>query len=537
MKKTVRPDMFIIMLGTWMILSVVFISRYFQIASIESLLFDFIVLIWILLSLFYSIFHMISFLFSFFIRLKGESVSYNYKNTPPVAILYTCMNDMKEKSITTCLNQDYPNYTLYILDDSTLLNERKSVDALSDKYEKSINIIRRKSRDGFKAGNLNNALKQIGDRFKYICVLDADEQIHPKFLRQMVAIAEANEEFGFVQASHQQYGETEYGKQTGHGIDLHWNYFLPARNKFGFICFYGHGALLQLKAVKSIGGFPEIVSEDIALSAKMREAGYRGYYAHNIKCFEETPPSYEAFRRRNQKIVSGTLEFLISYYPFFFQSKNVSFIEKIDLLISSSIIYLPVPFMLFIFFLHFFSPLLSDCLSTDIKNVSILYFFDSWDVKIFVLLTIFAPLCYLIPNAVRSPLKMGLYVFRMGTIYLSVCLQTIKVTIDWFVNRKASFTPTGDCSQKKVNIFSTLIEPLIGLILITAGALYVSPCLMAVGLSLMLVPILIGRNLNRFLQILFILPFCLTIMAVYSSSNLYVGMTGIFAGVAFANHW
>src|SRR5205085_2057210 len=222
-------------------------------------------------------------------------------------------------------------------------------------------------------------------------------------------IAEGNKELGFVQASHHEYGETEYGKQTGEGISLHWNYFLPARNRFGFVYFYGHGALLRFKALIAVGGFPEVVSEDIALTTRLREAGYRGYYAHDIKCQEETPPSYQAFRRRNKKITSGTLEFLVRFYPSFLRSPNVSLVEKFDLLIASSIIYLPIPFVGFLCILYFIMPLLSEWPNLGsllpIKGISAQHLRATaamfgplwyWDSLAFIFFTVFAPLCYLI---------------------------------------------------------------------------------------------------------------------------------------------
>ena len=38
---------------------------------------------------------------------------------PPVAVLYTTCNDFVEASAWSCVAQDYPNYKVYILDDSS----------------------------------------------------------------------------------------------------------------------------------------------------------------------------------------------------------------------------------------------------------------------------------------------------------------------------------------------------------------------------------------------------------------------------------
>jgi cellulose synthase/poly-beta-1,6-N-acetylglucosamine synthase-like glycosyltransferase len=542
--KPARPTMLLATVGPWLALNFYFSDRYIQVIRAQSSWTERIIIViiisWIILTSLYASFHLASLLFSLMVRRWGEKAIRDYTNTPPVAILYPCMNDMKVESIAACLVQDYPHYDLYILDDSTDSAERKRVDTLRDKYGKRVSIIRREKRNGFKAGNLNNALRVIGNQYKYVCVVDADELVPPTFLRDMVAIAEGDEQLGFVQASHHQYGTTEYGKQTGNAIDLHWSYFLPARNRFGFVYSYGHGVLFRIRALISVGGFPEVVSEDIALSAKLREAGYRGYFAYDIECLEETPPTYQAFRRRNQKIVSGTLEFFSRFYPSFLRAASIPLIEKFDLLITLSVIYLPIPFWGFLLVLYGIMPFLinGDVSVQHARNAMQVFGpLQGWDFLVFMFFTVFAPLCYLLPNAARSPRKVISYVLRMGAIYLSISLHTIGATVKWFVTRQAHFTPTGERLHESSRSATAYVECLLGLGMIVVGFLMGSLCLMAVGVSLGLVPILIKRNLDdRLTSLLTMFPIAMTIAAILGTPILLVGVTGIFAGVALAHH-
>ena len=62
-------------------------------------------------------------------------------------------------------------------------------------------MVRRESRAGFKAGNLNNYLKGRTD-YDYFVVLDSDEVIPPSFLRRAYAYFAADKKFGAVQARH-----------------------------------------------------------------------------------------------------------------------------------------------------------------------------------------------------------------------------------------------------------------------------------------------------------------------------------------------
>lgn len=554
MKKNVSSFMLLSTVVLWSLLNLFFADRYIHIIRNQSalleLLFASVVVSWIVLTSFYATFHFISFTFSLYVRMRGSKISKNLDSVPPVAVFYTCMNDLKERSIIACLAQHYDNFDLYILDDSTELNERKKADDVQKKYSERVNVIRRTKRTGFKAGNLNNALKKISNKYTYVCLVDADEIIPPNFLQETVAIAEANSQIGFIQASHQQYSETEYGKQTGDGIDTHWNYFLPARNRFGFVYFYGHGALVRVQAIKSIGGFPELVSEDIALASKIRENGYRGHYAHDIKCLEESPPTYGAFRRKSRKVVSGTLEFLTKLYPSFFRSENVTLTEKIDLLIASSVIYLPIPFVFFLVLIHFILPIVgvhsevgTAYSLAEVKGqyirMTLAIFQPLWhfDSMVFIFFTVFASLLYLIPNFLRRPLRVVLYCFKTGTINLSVCLHTIVSTFTWVFNKRASFIPTGDRSQRVSLSFGNYFESLIGFLLVAAGIFTGSLCLIAVGISLALVPILIKNNLSGFWsRVSLLFPVLLTIIALCIVPILIVSMAGMFIGVALAQY-
>lgn len=541
-QRLVQPHMLLSIVSFWMILNFYFWPRYTLVIQgklhrYESVLSS-IVVFWIVLSSFYASYHLMSFLFSLLARRNEDGVFRDYTSEPPVAILYTCMNDLKEKAVAACLAQNYPNFSVYILDDSTIATEQNRVDALRNKYAERVSIIRRKNRKGFKAGNLNFTLHNIAHSYKYVCVLDADELIPVNFLHEMVAIAEVNKEIAFFQASHQQYGETEYGTATGDGIEFHWNYFLPARNRFGFVYFYGHGALLNSQILMSVGGFPEVVSEDLALTARLREAGYRGYYVHNIKCFEETPPSYQAFCRRNRKIVSGTLDFLVRFYPSFLWSKKVSLVEKVDLFIASSLLYLSIPFLGFLFLVHLVIPSICEKDYFNIQATMVMFQpFHGLDFLLFILFITFAPLCYLLPNFLRCPKKAMLFLFRMYTINLSICFQTFKEVLIWVTTRRVFFIATGDRSQMMLGRLTGYAEALIGLVISILGVLMGSICLIAVGWSLMLVPMLIRRNLNgNFQATVALIPFVLTVLGIIGTPLFLVGVSGILAGVVLAHY-
>ncbi|MCB0584653.1 MAG: glycosyltransferase, partial [Phaeodactylibacter sp.] len=80
---------------------------------------------------------------------------------PAVAILYTTCNDFVEESVLSCVRQDYPNYKVYILDDSSSPEYQAKVDAFAARYPGLAEVVRRPSREGFKAGNMNYGLSRV----------------------------------------------------------------------------------------------------------------------------------------------------------------------------------------------------------------------------------------------------------------------------------------------------------------------------------------------------------------------------------------
>ena len=64
---------------------------------------------------------------------RNAEVAHGYK-TPAVAVLYTTCNDFVAASALSCVTLDYPNYTVYLLDDSSDPAARARVDAFADEH-------------------------------------------------------------------------------------------------------------------------------------------------------------------------------------------------------------------------------------------------------------------------------------------------------------------------------------------------------------------------------------------------------------------
>lgn len=257
---------------------------------------------------------------------------------PRVALLYTTCNDFSEDSVFSLVSQHYEAFTVYILDDGDDPSCAQRIDAFAARHGSRVRVVRRRSRRGYKAGNLNNCLRNIAVHEPYFALADADEVLPPDFLQRAVQILDAHPSIGFVQASHGHNPRTAtcFAAELGPGVDAHYRWYYDYRNRFGFVMLLGHGALIRRAVWESIGGFPEVVSEDLAFAIRARDAGWRGYFAADLLCLEDFPATLGRFRVRHMKWVCGTCQLLATEFGRLLQSRRITLVEKVDVLVAIS---------------------------------------------------------------------------------------------------------------------------------------------------------------------------------------------------------
>lgn len=266
---------------------------------------------------------------------------------PAVALLYTTCNDFDEKSVLSCLAQDYPHYKVYILDDSSDAALKREIDLFALRHKAHVVVVRRPDRQGFKAGNINHGLREVATTEPLFALVDADEILPTDFLSRLVPRLLAHDDVGFVQANHvgNPTDASPLAKSLGIGIDIHWRWYHPLRNRYGFVMLLGHGALLRREPWERVGGFPHLVSEDLAYALRIRANGWRGLFAEDVVCYENFPPDMRSFRVRHMKWTRGTCEFLYRMAWELLRSRRVSWVEKMDVLFPT----LGLPLSLFFF--------------------------------------------------------------------------------------------------------------------------------------------------------------------------------------------
>ena len=265
-----------------------------------------------------------------------------------VALLYLCCDDFDEGAVGTLLDQTYRNCLVYVLDDSHLQSNRRRIDQYCMNHQ--IEVIRRQTRKGYKPGALNNALRHLPQDIEVFAISDSDEKIPRDFVEKCVTILLSSDKTGFVQCRHLVVKQTsKFAQVLSQRMNSLWLFQQAYRNRYGLVQFQGHGAVLSRKVVEEVGGFPELLVEDFALTLDLSRAGYSGYFLKDVVCFEDFPPDYFALKTRNVRWATGDFQILFGVLPKFLLSSNVSFIEKFDGF--ASIVGLPMSLIFFFFWL------------------------------------------------------------------------------------------------------------------------------------------------------------------------------------------
>ncbi len=494
---------------------------------------------------------------------------------PPVAILYTTCNDFVEESVDSCIRQDYPDYKVYILDDSSQQEFKDRVDAFAARHPDLVKVIRRPDRKAYKAGNMNYGLANFVFE-PYFAVADADEILPADFLAKTVAVLETDPTCGFVQANHRANPDSPsaLSKSLGVGIDIHWKWYQPLRNDYGFVMFLGHGALLRRDVWESIGGFPDIVSEDLGFAIHARELGYRGRFLEDVVCYEDFPDSVRAFRIRHMKWTRGTSEFLSKKGGWLLRAKNISWTEKLDVLFPT--LNLPLTLLYFMFMIN--------------ANLALPYFFGhpqdvtfvlggqefrlpivaldtrfqviyGWDFYLITILTFFAPVLSFVVALARQPLKLFRFLSHSTALYAALTPLSSLGVLAYMISGKAIFLVTGDQKQSEhadrlpskngmLNIRGTWqqflakshpdtllvqgFEILTGLAFGLASLFMFQISFMGLCLAFLLLPLMHHMKWdNRLLRGLVYVPFTLIMLGVLLSGFSVFGMKAVFFGYGF----
>ncbi len=358
-----------------------------------------------------------------------------------ILMAYCTCNDFDGESLRKSMEQTYSHFDVVILDDSTQADYKKRVDDFAVAH--GIKVVRRRNREGFKAGNINHYFqsKECKEKgYAFYVILDSDEILPKNYLYESLKYFYTYENVGIVQANHLSDRNRNFFMKLFHvGVNSHWPTYQTMKHFYGFSTMLGHGAMIRRECYEKAGGFPPLVAEDLCLSIEARNYGYYVAFAPNVVCREEYPIDYVAFKKRHSKWTQGNLEFIKRYTGNIARS-NMRWFEKLDIVLFTYNLPLTAVFAFFIFANLMIAPLLR----IDIGAVYALWMI------IPTVIFFFSPMLNdFITWAFRlNPLRTIVYTFSVIMLYGSMLTTSLVSALMGIFGRKAKFIVTPKSSQK-----------------------------------------------------------------------------------------
>lgn len=218
-----------------------------------------------------------------------------------------------ERLIDALAALDYPadKLQIQIVDDSTDDSVEAAARRIAFHRARGVDIahVRRASRDGYKAGALNDALGASAGAL--IAVFDADFMPEPDFLRRTARHFE-DPSVGMVQTRwrHLNIESNLLTRVQAVFLDAHFAVEQFARSHLGvFFNFNGTAGVWRKQTIIDAGGWrADTLTEDLDLSYRAQLKNWRFKYLRDVSCPSELPADIAAFKTQQHRWAKGAVE-------------------------------------------------------------------------------------------------------------------------------------------------------------------------------------------------------------------------------------
>jgi cellulose synthase (UDP-forming) len=234
------------------------------------------------------------------------------KKSASVAVLlpvYHEPEEIVERTILAATQMEWEGkIKIYLLDDSTKAEEKKAMKRIAKKYK--ADYIEREGNEGFKAGNINNAIKNHVTE-DYFIIFDSDMAPEKNFLTATMDHF-SDDKVGFIQTP--QYfinDDTPLERASKIGTNIFFQSQCACKAKDGALPFCGTNVIVRTRAFREVGGFKYYSStEDIDLGLRMNHKGYYGVYVPEVLARGYAPQDYKAYASQQYRWSNGNLAIL-----------------------------------------------------------------------------------------------------------------------------------------------------------------------------------------------------------------------------------
>jgi cellulose synthase/poly-beta-1,6-N-acetylglucosamine synthase-like glycosyltransferase len=225
--------------------------------------------------------------------------------------------DVVEQTLKTLARLDYPNFEVLVVDNNT--PDEKNWRPLEDicrRLGPNFHCLHLDKWPGYKSGALNFALSQTDPAAQIITTIDADYQLDPGFLRELVP-GFADPQVAFIQApqDYRDYKGDTYTEATYYSYKYFFEVSMPARNEHNAIIFCGTMGLIRRSVLEEIGGWDEwCITEDAEASLRILKNGYRSWYINRSFGRGLMPFTFEGLKKQRFRWCFGGIQILKKHW-------------------------------------------------------------------------------------------------------------------------------------------------------------------------------------------------------------------------------
>jgi biofilm PGA synthesis N-glycosyltransferase PgaC len=206
--------------------------------------------------------------------------------------------------------------------DRTVDNARRAIERLEFPAGADVRVLDFEVNRG-KSAVLNSGLEQASHDL--IVTIDGDSRLHPGALGRLVERYLSDPAHTQAVAGAILVGNSRENIITG---AQEWDYFhgIAAVKRMqslyqGTLVAQGAFSLYRRSALREVGGWQDVVGEDIVLSWAMLDKGYRIGYAEDAIAWTNAPTSFRQFARQRQRWSRGLIEALNQHESLLFKRR------------------------------------------------------------------------------------------------------------------------------------------------------------------------------------------------------------------------
>ena len=225
--------------------------------------------------------------------------------------------EVVEKTLDSLARLNYPNFEVLVVDNNTPLQATwRPLEDVCRRLGPRFHCLHLDQWPGYKSGALNFAVTQTDPQAEIIGIIDADYEVDPDFLRELVP-AFADPQLAFVQTPqdyHDCLGDI-FSESMYRGYKYFFEVSMPSRNERNAIIFAGTMGLIRKSVLEEIGGWDEwCITEDAEASLRILKKGYRSLYINRAFGSGMMPINFEGLKKQRFRWCFGGIQILKKHW-------------------------------------------------------------------------------------------------------------------------------------------------------------------------------------------------------------------------------